>query len=625
MQFGSNLTNGFTPGRLYGSIGSTPVSPYASASSLKPIRSPTSYSHFGGTSYALGASSPYRTSSAAGDHDRSLHSRRSSVDRSGTEYTSSLSSFPSSRYSSSTTSSRDSSSGRYTDGSSKPQIGYARSNSHNVTSHVVHEEEEEPNEEDTVPEKYFVATSRGCSTEEDAEMKNVIAGISSTKTQKMERTNPRIIQNTNGTQTADDILLPSTKGNSGSPTNSKMSLPRRLNIGGRYLNQLSRTENETQNATPYGRGGWREAVYGVDYSAKSRAQTQPPTSPKPSQNTSEAEQRKLEREKMMEEEWKNQIKLEIEREHRRLRQLERKAKWEKDEIKNQELEEEIRRRKQVAADLAAKEASMKAAEEKRKRELSEKAIPHSSAVNDPIQKVNDWKRQNSLHRADPPSAGEMTSSQLWDVVEKPEETSPVRLRENDQTKRPYIRKSEVSRYSRDSEATIRQDTLTSDSKLNGGTPNVDLRRRSSAATNASNSYVTEHTDIDDLLKNKFPARSNKTVNGISGPVKSPSSRKDYYADAAGDSDEEEVKLVYKSWKAKELFQRMTIELQNLIMKSHKHPISVRMVMDVCRNKYHDRRFTDAEEQNFQGYKSANELLTESGVDVKKVSQVQMLY
>ncbi|KAG5443484.1 FH1/FH2 domain-containing protein 3, variant 2 [Clonorchis sinensis] len=435
----------------------------------------------------------------------------------------------------------------------------------------------------------------------------------------MQRNSHKLPVVANSTQTADDILLPSTK-NSGSatPAGPKLSTPRRLNIGGRYLTQLQKQESDPQSPKP-GKGGWRESVYGIDYSSKSRAQTQPPQSPQPVQNLSSTEQRKLERNRKLEEEWKNQIQLEIERESRRVRQLERKARWEKDEMKNKEIEEEIQRRKQIAAELREQEASLRNAEEQRKRELPSNLVSENTQSQDPIQKVNAWKRQNALQDADPPSAGEMGGSQLWDVEEQACEPAVVQLREK-HTHHPQLRKSEVSRYSRDSEATIRQDTLTSEQKINGTVPNLASRRRSSINTAGSISYAMQHTDIDDLLKDRPSSRSDAISSKkkeVSGP---PSPRREYYRDESGDSDEEEVKLVYKSWKSKEMFQRMTTDVQNLLMKSHKRPINVRMLMDICRNKYHDRRFTDAEEKNFRGYKTANELLTESGVDVKKLEE-----
>ncbi|OON23497.1 hypothetical protein X801_00591 [Opisthorchis viverrini] len=435
----------------------------------------------------------------------------------------------------------------------------------------------------------------------------------------MQRNSHKLPVVANSTQTADDILLPSAK-NSGSTTSAgpKLSTPRRLNIGGRYLTQLQKQESDPQSPKP-GKGGWRESVYGIDYSSKSRAQTQPPQSPQPAQNLSSTEQRKLERNRKLEEEWKNQIQLEIERESRRVRQLERKARWEKDEMKNKEIEEEIQRRKQIAAELREQEANLRNAEEQRKRELPSNLVSANTQSQDPIQKVNAWKRQNALQDADPPSAGEMGGSQLWDVEEQACEPAVVQLREKHTHHHPQLRKSEVSRYSRDSEATIRQDTLTSEQKINGTVPNLASRRRSSINTAGSISYAMQHTDIDDLLKDRPSSRSDASSvkkKDVSGP---PSPRREYYRDGSGDSDEEEVKLVYKSWKSKEMFQRMTTDVQNLLMKSHKRPINVRMLMDICRNKYHDRRFTDAEEKSFRGYKTANELLTESGVDVKKAS------
>ncbi|THD24850.1 FH1/FH2 domain-containing protein 3 [Fasciola hepatica] len=606
--------NGHQFGRSYGNIASTPASPLGSAASLKPIRSPTSYSSFGVS---------YGSSNLRHSND----SRRSSVDRgslnasnTGTDYTPSLSSLSSGRYPSSSLSSRESGSGRFQN-HSKPSAVYSRSNSTNLSTQPLPEEQNESGE---VSGKYFVAISRACSTEEDPNFRSKITGISATKTEKMERPVEHS-HLTNGTQTADDILLPATKGSAGSPT-SKINIPRRLNIGGRYLNQLSRQENEPQSPQP-GRGGWRESVYGVDYLAKSRAQTQPPSSPlvtatatthapatTVTSNLSVAEQRRLERDRMLEEEWKNQIQLEIERERRRLRQLERKAKWEKDEQKNQELEEEIKRRRQVAAELAEKEAHLRAEEQRRKETAVHRGFEPSPSQ-DPIQKVNDWKRQHSFHDADPPSAGEMSGSQLWDVVEKPSETEAVQLRENAVRTRPHLRRSEASRYSRDSETTIRQDTLTSEPKRNSVLSGLGSRRRSSVLVPGANSYVTQHTDIDDLLTEKFPSAAEDTRGVTKGAIE----RRDYYADDSGESDGDEVKLVYKSWKSKEIFQKMTTDVQNLLMKSHKRLINVRMLMEVCRNKYHDRRFTDAEEKAFRGYKSANELLTESGVDVKKVS------
>lgn len=538
----------------------------------------------------------------------------------GTDYTPSLSSLSSGRYPSSSLSSRESGSGRILN-QTKPANVYSRANSANLATQPLQEEQNESGE---ASGKYFVAISRACSTEEDTNFRSKLTGISATKTEKMERPIDHTYL-TNGTQTTDDILLPATRGSASSPT-SKMNIPRRLNIGGRYLSQLTRQENEPQ--TPQtGRGGWRESVYGVDYLAKSRAQTQPPSSPlitttatthppatTATSNLSVAEQRRLERDRMLEEEWKNQIQLEIERERRRLRQLERKAKWEKDEQKNQELEEEIKRRRQVAAELAEKEAQIRAEEQRRKETQAHRGFEPSSSQ-DPIQKVNDWKRQHSFHDADPPSAGEMSGSQLWDVVEKPNESEAVQLRESAVRTRPHLRRSEASRYSRDSEATIRQDTLTSEPKHNGGLGGIGSRRRSSVFMSGTNSYVTQHTDIDDLLTEKFPSAAEAS----SGLSKGLTDRRDYYADGSGDSDEEQIKLVYKSWKSKEIFQKMTTDVQNLLMKSHKRLINVRMLMEVCRNKYHDRRFTDAEEKMFRGYKSANELLTESGVDVKKVS------
>ncbi|CAH8660575.1 unnamed protein product [Schistosoma guineensis] len=613
----SNYSNGYQSNKNYGSSVSSPAVQYNSTKSLGT----TSYPNFG-TSYTsdIYGSRKNRASSITGKNDINDYTYGSGRhSNSGTDYSSNFSSFSSGRYpSGSISSSRDSGSVKDYNNLSKSTGNYHRPSVSSLSSSIVKEEDEIDESNNNSSTKYIVVTSRATSTEESSQYKNKLTGISTTKTEKIEIKMPRPVNIHNYTQTGDDIILPPTKVSSPLPNGEKVSGPRRINIGGRYLRQLSGNEDETQSPKP-GRGGWRESVYGVDYLNMSRAQTQPPCSSSPvTNNITPSEQKRLEREKMLEEDWKKQIQLEIERENRRLRQLERKAKWEKDEIKNRELEEEIKRRKQIAASLAEKEANYKSdfhAQQNKDHQSAQKlpiAKKFETIISqDPIQKVNSWRQQNSLQEADPPHAGEMDNSQLWDMPPKSNSSDIVKLRS--QNRQPSG-KSDAVRYSRDSEATLRQDTLTSSVNSAPVYENgVSNRRRSSAM---SASYFSKHTDIDDILKDNVSSKQDrKTSKDMLNDI---GKRKDYYADGSGDSDDDQCKIVYKSWKAKEAFQKMPFELQNLLMKSHKRQITIPMLLNVCRNKNHDRKFTDLEEKNFRGYRTVDELLTESGIDVKKL-------
>ncbi|CAH8664799.1 unnamed protein product [Schistosoma margrebowiei] len=613
----SNYSNGYQSNKNYGSNVSSPAVQYNSTKSLGT----TSYPNFG-TSYTsdIYGSRKNRASSITGKNDINDYTYGSGRhSNSGTDYSSNFSSFSSGRYpSGSISSSRDSSSVKDYNNLSKSTGNYHRPSVSSLSSSIVKEEDEIDESNNNSSTKYIVVTSRATSTEESSQYKSKLTGISSTKTEKIEIKMPRPVNIHNYTQTGDDIILPPTKVSSPLPNGEKVSGPRRINIGGRYLRQLSGNEDETQSPKP-GRGGWRESVYGVDYLNMSRAQTQPPCSSSPATNSiTPSEQKRLEREKMLEEDWKKQIQLEIERENRRLRQLERKAKWEKDEIKNRELEEEIKRRKQIAASLAEKEANDKSdfyAQQNKDHQSAQKlplAKKFETIISqDPIQKVNSWRQQNSLQEADPPHAGEMDNSQLWDMPPKSNNSDIVKLRS--QNRQPSG-KSDAVRYSRDSEATLRQDTLTSSVNSAPVYENgVSNRRRSSAM---SASYFSKHTDIDDILKDNVSSKQDKKTS--KDMLNDIGKRKDYYADGSGDSDDDQCKIVYKSWKAKEAFQKMPFELQNLLMKSHKRQITIPMLLNVCRNKNHDRKFTDLEEKNFRGYRTVDELLTESGIDVKKL-------
>ncbi|CAH8679373.1 unnamed protein product [Schistosoma rodhaini] len=613
----SNYSNGYLSNKNFGSNVSSPSAQY---NSTKPLGT-TSYPNFG-TSYTsdIYGSRKLRASSVTGKNDINDYTYGSGrLSNSGTDYSSNFSSFSSGRYpSGSISSSRDSGSVKDYNNLSKSTGNYHRPSVSSLSSSIVKEEDEIDELNNNSSTKYIVVTSRATSTEESSQYRNKLTSISATKTEKTEIKMPRPVNIHNYTQTGDDIILPPTKVSSSLPNGEKVSGPRRINIGGRYLRQLSGNEDDTQSPKP-GRGGWRESVYGVDYLNISRAQTQPPTSPSPATNNiTPNEQKRIEREKMLEEDWKKQIQLEIERENRRLRQLERKAKWEKDEIKNRELEEEIKRRKQIAASLAEKEANYKSdfhAQQNKDHQSAQKlpiAKKFETIISqDPIQKVNSWRQQNSLQEADPPHAGEMDNSQLWDMPPKTPSSDIVKLRS--QNRQPSG-KSDVVRYSRDSEATLRQDTLTSSGNSapiyeNG----VSNRRRSSAM---SASYFSKHTDIDDILKDNVSSKQGrKTSKDMLNDI---GKRKDYYADGSGDSDDDQCKIVYKSWKAKEAFQKMPTEIQNLLMKSHKRQITIPMLLNVCHNKNHDRKFTDLEEKNFRGYRTMDELLIESGIDVKKL-------
>ncbi|CAH8633560.1 unnamed protein product [Heterobilharzia americana] len=605
----SSYSNGYTSNRNYGSTASGPTTSYSSTS--KPLG--TSYPNFG-TSYASDIYNPRksRANSVTSKNEINDHTYGSGrlSNTSGTDYSSNFSSFSSSRYPSGSISSRDSGSVKDYNSFSKSTGNYHRPSVSSLSSSIVKEEDELDESNNTNVAKYIVVTSRATSTEEDNNFRNKLTGISTTKTEKAEVKMPRPVNIHNYTQTGDDIILPPTKVASSLPSAEKASTPRRMNIGGRYLKQLSGNEDETQSPKP-NRGGWRESVYGVDYLGRSRAQTQPPCSPTPALSTlSPSEQKRLEREKMLEEDWKKQIQLEIERENRRLRQLERKAKWEKDEIKNRELEEEIKRRKQIAASLAEKEANYKSDyQASQKLPIAKKF--ETAISQDPIQKVNSWRQQNSLQEADPPHAGEMGNSQLWDMPPKTNNSDVVQLRSQP---RQQSGKSEAVRYSRDSEATLRQDTLTSSVNSTPIYENGLCNKRRSSAMSAS--YFSQHTDIDDILKDSISSKQDRKASRET--VSDTGKRRDYYADGSGDSDEEQCKIVYKSWKAKEAFQKMPTEIQNLLMKSHKRPITIPMLLNVCRNKNHDRKFTDLEEKNFRGYRTVDELLIESGIDVKRL-------
>ncbi|CAH8567165.1 unnamed protein product [Schistosoma turkestanicum] len=613
----SNYSNGYLSNKNYGSSASSPAAQY---NSTRPLGT-TSYPNFG-TSYASDIYNPRksRANSVTGKNDINDYTYGSGrLSNSGTDYSSNFSSFSSGRYpSGSISSSRDSGSVKDYNNFSKSTGNYHRPSVSSLSSSIVKEEDEIDELNNNNITKYIVVTSRATSTEEGSQYRNKLSSISTTKTEKAEVKMPRPVNIHNYTQTGDDIILPPTKVSSPLPNGEKVNGPRRINIGGRYLRQLSGNDEETQSPKP-GRGGWRESVYGVDYLNRSRAQTQPPCSPNAATNNiTPNEQKRLEREKMLEEDWKKQIQLEIERENRRLRQLERKAKWEKDEIKNRELEEEIKRRKQIAANLAEKEANYQSDyhAQQNKDCLSSQKLPLAKKFEtiisqDPIQKVNNWRQQNSLQEADPPNADEMGNSQLWDMPPKTNNSDIVKLRS--QNRQPSG-KSDAVRYSRDSEATLRQDTLTSSANSAPVYENgISDRRRSSAM---SASYFSKHTDIDDILKDSVSSKQDrKTSKEMMNDI---GKRRDYYADGSGDSDDDQCKIVYKSWKAKEAFQKMPTEIQNLLMKSHKRQITIPMLLNVCRNKNHDRKFTDLEEKNFRGYRTVDELLIESGIDVKKL-------
>ncbi|VEL12371.1 unnamed protein product, partial [Protopolystoma xenopodis] len=542
------------------------------------------------------------------------------------------------------------------------------------------EECDEPEPTTTTPHRLF--TSRGVSTSDEAGGKMRGSRISALRTEKMDCptemvSRPRV---DNRCQTSDDIILPAANpGVSSSVAGATAAgggvsnvVARRMNLGGRYLSQMSGGSGNTSslNSPTPTRSSWRQSVYGVDYSggrdkaAGSATGTRDDASAVP---VSESERRRTERERQLELDRQKQIQLEIERENRRLRQLERKARWEQDEAKMRELEEEIRRRKQATLELADEEkrklddAEWKAQaallrqssfRHPSQRRSGADAEASTSAAPDAIQKVADWQRQNSMHEpaavTGPPV---MSHSDVWlaststpgPSVSAARSDGPL-LRRQTSAGVGSSHSQAQARLSRDSDATLRQTPSSPTGVANGVGVGVGVgagvggspSEAPSAVDEASprrGSYVGAHTDIDALLKERYPVRPEATAGPETMSSAGRRGRRDYAAgeeymtDAEAGEDApsaagqpEETTLVYKSKVAKEIFLKMPLPLQNLVMRMHRRGfLTFEEVLALCRNENHERRFTEEEEKSFKGYKTAQQMLTSLGIDITKAS------
>ncbi|KAL7058564.1 hypothetical protein AAHC03_013297 [Spirometra sp. Aus1] len=409
--------------------------------------------------------------------------------------------------------------------------------------------------------QFKIMTNRGTWTEDSGAGEGRTWSISATTSQKVERLPPKSRVQDHDSQTTDDIFLPSTKAPVKTP-----ETPKRLNIGGRYMRQV----NDSGEHIP-ARSSWRESVYGVEYKDK-KASVDAPVSPSEPKLT-EAEQRRRERAKKMELDRLRQQSLEEEREERRLRQLLRKATWEKDEKRIREVDEEIQRLKREKARHEAEAAKEQATAQPRAqftRQSSYRSSEMAEQVQDPIKKVADWQRQNALSSAK--------------SYNRPGESTSV-------SKQPLQR----------------EETL----------------KPSSETTPVNSVYtISPYTDFDEFMRSQLRPRSIKRAT-------SPRTQSSYecaygtYLDVNVPDEDEEVgtggmSIVYKTKRAKELFDEMPTELQNLVVRAQNRPLRFAAVMELCVREKSVRTFSKEEEQKFQGYKTVAELLEDLGIDLPKL-------
>ncbi|BHF68686.1 hypothetical protein SprV_0301172500 [Sparganum proliferum] len=420
-------------------------------------------------------------------------------------------------------------------------------------------------ESDVSGPEFKIMTNRGTWTEDSGAGEGRTWSISATTSQKVERLPPKSRVQDHDSQTTDDIFLPSTK----TPVKTPET-PKRLNIGGRYMRQV----NDSGEHIP-ARSSWRESVYGVEYKDKKASVDAPvsPTEPK----LTEVEQRRRERAKKMELDRLHQQSLEEEREERRLRQLLRKATWEKDEKRIREVDEEIQRLKREKARHEAEAAKEQAASQQRAqftRQSSFRSSERAEPVQDPIKKVADWQRQNAA----------LSSAKSYN---RPGESTPA-------SKQPLQR----------------EETL----------------KPSSETTPVNSVYtISPYTDFDEFMRSQLRPRSTKRAT-------SPRTQSSYecaygtYLDVNVPDEDEEVRtggmsIVYKTKRAKELFDEMPTELQNLVVRAQNRPLRFAAVMELCAREKSARTFSKEEEQKFQGYKTVAELLEDLGTDLPKVSPI----
>ncbi|VDL93606.1 unnamed protein product [Schistocephalus solidus] len=408
--------------------------------------------------------------------------------------------------------------------------------------------------------EFKVMTNRGTWTEDSGAGEGRTWSISATTSQKVERLPPKSRVQDRDSQTMDDIFLPSTKVPVKTP-----ETPKRLNIGGRYMRQAS----ESGDHIP-ARSSWRESVYGIEYKEKkaNAGASASVTEPK----LTEAEQRRREREKQMEMDRLRHQSLEEEREERRLRQMLRKATWEKDEKRIREVDEEIQRLKEEKARREAEAAKEQAAVQQRPhfmRQSSFRPSDMAEQVQDPIKKVADWQRQNALSSV-----------------------------------KPYNQPSPAARKPLQREETLK--------------PSSETMPVNSVYT------VSPYTDFDEFMRAQLRPK-------YALPANTPGAKSSYewtygkYLDVDVPEDEEVegvregcMSIVYKTKKAKELFDEMPTELQNLVVRAQNRPLRFAAVMELCSKEKSVQTLNKEEEQKFQGYKTAADLLHQLGTDLSKL-------
>uniref|UniRef100_A0A0V0J6M9 FH1/FH2 domain-containing protein 3 n=1 Tax=Schistocephalus solidus TaxID=70667 RepID=A0A0V0J6M9_SCHSO len=408
--------------------------------------------------------------------------------------------------------------------------------------------------------EFKVMTNRGTWTEDSGAGEGRTWSISATTSQKVERLPPKSRVQDRDSQTMDDIFLPSTKVPVKTP-----ETPKRLNIGGRYMRQAS----ESGDHIP-ARSSWRESVYGIEYKEKkaNAGASASVTEPK----LTEAEQRRREREKQMEMDRLRHQSLEEEREERRLRQMLRKATWEKDEKRIREVDEEIQRLKEEKARRETEAAKEQAAVQQRPhftRQSSFRPSDMAEQVQDPIKKVADWQRQNALSSV-----------------------------------KPYNQPSPAARKPLQREETLK--------------PSSETMPVNSVYT------VSPYTDFDEFMRAQLRPK-------YALPANTPGAKSSYewtygkYLDVDVPEDEEVegvregcMSIVYKTKKAKELFDEMPTELQNLVVRAQNRPLRFAAVMELCSKEKSVQTLNKEEEQKFQGYKTAADLLHQLGTDLSKL-------
>ncbi|KAL3314147.1 formin y 2 domain containing [Cichlidogyrus casuarinus] len=445
-----------------------------------------------------------------------------------------------------------------------------------------------------------------------------------------------------------------------SQTESTDADKRNLNLGGRYLRQsTSSSASNIAAADNTQKSSWRQSVYGVDYSSKRQDSVEEPTTPR---TLTDVEKKRLEREKQLQDDRRQQIQLEIERENRRLRQLERKARWEKDETKIKEIEEEISKRSELNKKLLeelenkpfASTTPLKKTETT--RQSSFRNMQSSSRSSQEEEYVSDslnTKPQSHISTGSVILKNRETNNnghqEAYSVCNRnlraqSELPSEIMTKSVPQAKMTAI-KEVASPPSHDgngsgdikSHAQFRQNQLM--------TPDTPvLRRRAERARSVGlmrpedakrrESYVSDHTDIDAFLKmSKFPKRHTQ-IQQNEGKLSPKSAIKmlqrdgsfmcdEYYTDSDEMSEEEEDEpgdqsMVFKSKNAKDEFNKLPIEIQTMILKRKGKPIKFHEIVYVCRNSNYGRQITDEDEKMFKGYATTDEMLESLGVNVERL-------